>query len=52
MENFKVGDATGDDKPDLVAREITGTLWLYPVAGNGRFGGRLRIGWNAYTSLF
>jgi len=35
-----VGDATGDGRPDVVAREsATGKLWLLPGAGNG-FGAR------------
>ncbi|WP_395398568.1 S8 family serine peptidase [Arthrobacter sp. UC242_113] len=47
------GDLNGDRKADAVARDSTGTLWLYP--GNGRSGWlpRVRVGggWNVMTSL-
>ncbi|MFC8710538.1 N-acetylmuramoyl-L-alanine amidase [Streptomyces sp. NPDC057197] len=47
------GDVTGDGKADLVARDGSGVLWLYPGTGdvNAPFGARIRIGtgWTAYT---
>ncbi|MET3932838.1 S8 family serine peptidase [Arthrobacter sp. OAP107] len=47
------GDLTGDGKPDVLARENSGYLWLYP--GNGRGGWLARqqagTGWNSYTIL-
>ncbi|MEV7420699.1 FG-GAP-like repeat-containing protein [Streptomyces sp. NPDC089919] len=41
-----VGDLTGDGKPDLLARADSGsgTLWIYPGAGNGHFGARIDNG--------
>jgi hypothetical protein len=49
-----VGDFTGDQRADLLAREAaTGYLWLYP--GNGAGGWQLRtrigLGWNVMSSL-
>ncbi|MFJ5034347.1 FG-GAP repeat domain-containing protein [Streptomyces sp. NPDC088560] len=45
------GDGTGD----LVTRDSSGVLWLYPGSGNAAapFKPRVRIGsgWNAYTAL-
>ena len=38
------GDVTGDQRPDLFARDTAGVLWLYPGNGAGRFGARSRIG--------
>ncbi|WP_234899897.1 S8 family serine peptidase [Streptomyces filamentosus] len=38
------GDMTGDGKPDMVAIEDTGKLWLYPGLGNGGLGARILIG--------
>ncbi|WP_433888868.1 N-acetylmuramoyl-L-alanine amidase [Streptomyces sp. CA-111067] len=50
-----VGDITGDGKPDLVARDTTGKLWLYQGTGSGTapWASRVQIGtgWNAYNSL-
>lgn len=50
------GDITGDGKPDLVARDSSGTLWLYPGTGNAAapFGARVEIGtgWSGYNILF
>jgi hypothetical protein len=48
------GDLTGDQRPDLLARETsTGTLWLYPGNGAGGFAPRLRVGsgWNVMNAL-
>ncbi|MET9672380.1 S8 family serine peptidase [Streptomyces sp. NPDC006482] len=38
------GDMNGDRKPDLVAIEDTGKLWLYPGTGTGGLGTRILIG--------
>jgi len=40
-----VGDVDGNSHADLIARDVTGDLWLYP--GPGFYGSeRVRIGWN------
>jgi hypothetical protein len=40
-----VGDVTGDDIPDVVARDVSaGRLWLYPGTGRGRLGPRRQVG--------
>ncbi|MER7761924.1 VCBS repeat-containing protein [Streptomyces sp. NPDC097619] len=48
-------DLTGDGKSDLLARDKTGTLWLYRATGKTTvpFAPRTRIGsgWNTYTSI-
>ncbi|MFF0435522.1 trypsin-like serine protease [Streptomyces sp. NPDC004327] len=38
------GDMNGDNKPDLVAVEDTGKLFLYPGTGTGALGARIQIG--------
>jgi secreted trypsin-like serine protease len=47
-----VGDITGDGKADLVARDSSGTLWLYKGTGSasGPYSAKVKIGtgWNAY----
>ncbi len=49
------GDLTGDGRPDLIARDGSGVLWLYRATGNAndRFYPRVQIGtgWNIYSSL-
>ncbi|WP_161789790.1 FG-GAP repeat domain-containing protein [Streptacidiphilus neutrinimicus] len=48
-------DFTGDGKADLLARDHSGALWLYPGTGRAAapYGTRIRVGggWNAYTNL-
>ncbi|MEV5948962.1 VCBS repeat-containing protein [Streptomyces sp. NPDC051993] len=48
-------DQTGDGKPDLLARDHNGVLWLYKGTGNPNAPfvdpTRLGAGWNAYTQL-
>ncbi|MGW0939877.1 FG-GAP repeat domain-containing protein [Streptomyces sp. NPDC002666] len=50
-----VGDLTQDRKPDLVARDAAGVLWLYKGTGNASepFTARTRIGggWNTYNAI-
>jgi hypothetical protein len=49
------GDITGDGKPDLIAREPSGMLWLYKGTGSatGPYAARVQIGpgWNAYNTF-
>ncbi|MGW1881299.1 FG-GAP-like repeat-containing protein, partial [Streptomyces sp. NPDC001970] len=49
------GDLTADGKSDLVARDTTGTLWLYRGTGNAAapFATRTKIGggWNIYNNI-
>jgi FG-GAP-like repeat/FlgD Ig-like domain len=46
------GDVNGDGKDDLLARDPSGSLWLYPNTG-GSLGSRVLVGggWNIYTRL-
>ncbi|MFJ4867715.1 N-acetylmuramoyl-L-alanine amidase [Streptomyces sp. NPDC088757] len=50
-----IRDLTGDGKPDLLAREKSGALWLYRGTGTPAtpFAARLQIGtgWQIYNSL-
>ncbi|MCL2553886.1 MAG: N-acetylmuramoyl-L-alanine amidase, partial [Actinomycetia bacterium] len=50
-----VRDVTGDGRPDLVARDSSGTLWLYQGTGSttAPFAARVKVGagWNAYNML-
>jgi serine protease len=47
------GDFTGDGKADVLARENSGYLWLYPGNGAGGWLARRQVGsgWNGFTSL-
>ena len=47
------GDFTGDGKADVLARENSGILWLYPGNGSGGWLARKQVGsgWNGFTSL-
>ncbi|MET7718111.1 VCBS repeat-containing protein, partial [Streptomyces sp. NPDC005407] len=49
------GDLTADGKPDLIARDTAGTLWLYRGTGSttAPFAPRTKIGsgWNIYSPL-
>ncbi|MFD9633096.1 FG-GAP repeat domain-containing protein [Streptomyces violascens] len=42
------GDLTGDGNEDLLARDRSGVLWLYPGNGHSSFGNRTSLGggWN------
>ncbi|MFE7602611.1 N-acetylmuramoyl-L-alanine amidase [Streptomyces sp. NPDC057494] len=54
-ELISTGDMTGDGKPDLIARDTTGTLWMYkntggspnPYATRAKVGG----GWGVYNVM-
>ncbi|MEW1562973.1 trypsin-like serine protease [Streptomyces sp. NPDC093509] len=37
------GDMTGDSRPDLVAVDTDGSVYLYPGKGNGEFYGRVKV---------
>ena len=45
---FGAGDMNGDQRPDLMAIDTSGTLWLYPGNGTGGWALRQRVGsaWN------
>ncbi len=43
------GDMTGDGKPDLVAIDDAGGLWLYPGLGTGGLGARIQIGTGGWS---
>ncbi|MBY8876968.1 VCBS repeat-containing protein [Streptomyces sp. PLK6-54] len=51
-----LGDSNGDGRNDLIARDGSGNLYLYPGTGNAAapFGPRQKIGtsWNTYNYLF
>ncbi|WP_406832810.1 VCBS repeat-containing protein [Pedococcus sp. KACC 23699] len=47
-------DFTGDRKADIIARDSTGHLYLYPGTGTGSFASRrlMGSGWGGFTSIF
>ena len=47
------GDMTGDGQPDLLARDTTGKLWLYPLANDATLQPRRSVGlvWSGYTIM-
>jgi hypothetical protein len=47
------GDLTGDGRVDVVARDRSGRMWLYPGNGRGGFGARKQIGsgWNVMGQI-
>uniref|UniRef100_A0AAU2VF15 Uncharacterized protein n=1 Tax=Streptomyces sp. NBC_00003 TaxID=2903608 RepID=A0AAU2VF15_9ACTN len=48
------GDLNGEANEDLLARDRTGTLWLYPGNGHGSFRNRVLVGtggWDHFSSL-
>jgi sugar lactone lactonase YvrE len=51
----KVGDITGDGKPDIIARDSAGKLWLYKGTGtpSAPLASRVQIGtdWQIYNSI-
>ena len=46
-------DFNADGRADLVARDSSGVLWIYPGNGSGGFGARVGLGsgWNAMTAI-
>jgi hypothetical protein len=48
------GDLDGDRVPDVVARDRSGVLWLYPRTAGGGWRPRVSLGtgWNALNALF
>ncbi|HEU4676731.1 MAG TPA: VCBS repeat-containing protein, partial [Motilibacteraceae bacterium] len=49
-----VGDLSGDGRPDLLARDAAGVLWLYPGTADGSLGARTmvgRSGWSVMSAL-
>jgi SpoIID/LytB domain protein len=47
------GDFDGDDNPDILARDTTGDLWLYPRTSTNTWKPRTKIGagWNTMTAI-
>ncbi|MEU3749605.1 MULTISPECIES: FG-GAP repeat domain-containing protein [Streptomyces] len=47
------GNLGGTVHGDLVARDTSGVLWLYPSTGTGTFGARVRVGagWGGYAHI-
>ena len=47
------GDLTGDRAADLLGRDGSGQLWLYPGNGSGGWGPRSLVstGWNIATAI-
>ncbi|MEV0092616.1 VCBS repeat-containing protein [Streptomyces sp. NPDC050738] len=49
------GDLTGDGRADILGRDASGVLWLYPGTGKAAtpYGTRIKVGtgWNIYNSL-
>ncbi|HEU4676429.1 MAG TPA: SpoIID/LytB domain-containing protein, partial [Motilibacteraceae bacterium] len=48
------GDFSGDGRPDLLARDAAGALWLYPGTADGSLGARTlvgRSGWSVMSAL-
>jgi hypothetical protein len=48
------GDLNGDRVPDLLARDSSGVLWMYPGKGAAGYGARTQVGtgWNGIDQLF
>lgn len=48
------GDVNGDGKPDLLARDATGTLWIHTgtgtLNGNATFAAAVKSGWGFSTT--
>src|SRR6478735_5998127 len=49
-----VGDLTGDRVPDVLARDTSGRLWLYPRTAAGGWSPRVLVstGWNIVNAIF
>ncbi|TPW70938.1 FG-GAP-like repeat-containing protein [Schumannella sp. 10F1B-5-1] len=50
---FSPGDFDGDGVADVLARDVSGNLWLYPGDGSGGFKSRslAGAGWNIFDSI-
>jgi hypothetical protein len=50
---IKITDFNGDGKPDVLARDTKGALWLYPGNGSGGWLAARQIGsgWNVMTAI-
>jgi len=51
-----IADINGDGRPDLLAVDPAGTMWLYPNAGGtggNTFGARIQVGagWSGYQAI-
>jgi hypothetical protein len=48
------GDFNGDRTADLLARDSSGRLWLYPRSATGTWQARVLVGtgWNGFNRLF
>jgi hypothetical protein len=48
------GDFNSDRVPDVLARDSTGRLWLYPRTATGGWGTRSLVstGWNIANAIF
>jgi len=46
-----IGDFNGDGHADILARDTSGVLWLYPGTGTGTLSARISLssGWGPYT---
>jgi hypothetical protein len=51
---FSAGDFNGDGHEDVMARDASGAMWLYPGDGKGGLLPRVQAGdgWNSMTSVF
>ncbi|MDR7081317.1 Ca2+-binding RTX toxin-like protein [Arthrobacter ginsengisoli] len=51
--SMRLNDFNGDGKTDLIARDASGRLWLYPGTGTGDWLTRIDLGagWNVMTSI-
>jgi hypothetical protein len=49
----RLNDINGDGKTDLIARDASGELWLYPGTGTGDWFKRIDLGagWNVMTTI-
>ncbi|WP_328495029.1 trypsin-like serine protease [Streptomyces sp. NBC_00414] len=45
------GDMTGDARPDLVAVDADGSVYLYPGRGNGQFYGKVKVVGGAWKNV-
>ncbi|WP_328938009.1 trypsin-like serine protease [Streptomyces tauricus] len=45
------GDMTGDARPDLVAVDADGSVYLYPGRGNGQFYGKVKVVSGAWKNV-